>query len=223
MSARSSKWLLLVVLAAPSASAQFRLKQSVVITAPLQLPRWLVADSCTLAMLFATNEVFRKKAEERMARMEELTFDAGSTAIVDELDSTCVYVTVKPDGPAGWVHNSLIRQTRADEIRADAAARAVKARREAAEKVDATKPLQLIDSSGTYNASSTTITGRVRNNTGRTFRYAQITFSLFDSDGTRVGTALANINDLGPGEIWKFRAIGLVASKSFALGSVTGN
>jgi hypothetical protein len=35
----------------------------------------------------------------------------------------------------------------------------------------------------------------------------QITYNLYDESGARVGTALANINDLEAGGSWKFRAV----------------
>jgi hypothetical protein len=50
------------------------------------------------------------------------------------------------------------------------------------------------------------ITGTVRNNSGRAYRYAQITFTLYDASGAQVGTALANIANLEVGGRWKFRA-----------------
>jgi hypothetical protein len=36
---------------------------------------------------------------------------------------------------------------------------------------------------------------------------AQISFSLYDDSGAQVGTAIANINGLEPGNKWKFEAI----------------
>jgi hypothetical protein len=52
----------------------------------------------------------------------------------------------------------------------------------------------------------TTITGTVKNEGGN-LSYAQITFSLLDSSGAQVGSALANINNLRAGGRWKFEAM----------------
>jgi hypothetical protein len=53
-----------------------------------------------------------------------------------------------------------------------------------------------------------TITGRVRNNTTKTYSYTQITFNLYNASGEQVGTALANVNGVEPGAVWRFSAIG---------------
>jgi hypothetical protein len=57
---------------------------------------------------------------------------------------------------------------------------------------------------GQYNRF---IEGRVRNNTGRTYNLAQISIKLLDKSGNVVGSAMDNVNNLGPGEVWKFSAI----------------
>lgn len=48
--------------------------------------------------------------------------------------------------------------------------------------------------------------GAVRNNSAETLPYAQITFDLYDKSGARVGTAMANIENLGATQEWKFNA-----------------
>ena len=50
------------------------------------------------------------------------------------------------------------------------------------------------------------ITGEVINRRGQKLKYVQITFNLYDEGGAQVGTALANINGLEPGNRWKFKA-----------------
>jgi hypothetical protein len=50
------------------------------------------------------------------------------------------------------------------------------------------------------------IKGTVHNPSTRTFSLATISFDLFDKSGARVGTALDNINNLAPGQAWKFKA-----------------
>ena len=67
--------------------------------------------------------------------------------------------------------------------------------------------LELLESSGSSNDFSTSNTGRIRNNTSQKYTYVQVLFNVFDSNQNRVGTALSNINNLGPGEVWKFKAI----------------
>lgn len=54
-----------------------------------------------------------------------------------------------------------------------------------------------------YSAS---ISGVAKNNTGKDLSYVQIEFSVYDSAGNNVGTALANINNLGAGDTWRFEA-----------------
>ncbi len=54
-----------------------------------------------------------------------------------------------------------------------------------------------------YSAS---ITGVAKNNTGRDLSYVQIEFSVYDSAGNNLGTAVANINNLGVGDTWRFDA-----------------
>lgn len=54
-----------------------------------------------------------------------------------------------------------------------------------------------------YSAS---ILGVAKNNTGKDLSYVQIEFSVYDSAGNNVGTALANINNLGAGDTWRFEA-----------------
>ena len=51
------------------------------------------------------------------------------------------------------------------------------------------------------------ISGTIKNNTNRKQSYAQVTFGVYDKHGNKVDTALDNINNLGPGETWSFKAI----------------
>ncbi|MCE5200866.1 MAG: FxLYD domain-containing protein [Armatimonadota bacterium] len=50
------------------------------------------------------------------------------------------------------------------------------------------------------------IAGNVINNSDNTYSYAEIEFNVYDDNNNRVGTAMDNINNLGPHETWKFRA-----------------
>lgn len=51
------------------------------------------------------------------------------------------------------------------------------------------------------------IIGEVTYNGEETLSYASINFDLFDSFGRRVGSAIDNINNLHPGDVWRFKAI----------------
>ncbi len=50
-------------------------------------------------------------------------------------------------------------------------------------------------------------TGILKNNTDSDKSYIQITFAVKDKDGNKLGTAMANINNLKAGETWKFEAM----------------
>lgn len=69
---------------------------------------------------------------------------------------------------------------------------------------------------------STYISGVVKNNTSKKYSYVQITFALFDKDGNKVGTALANVNSLDAGETWKFEALALKDFSTYKLDEITG-
>lgn len=68
--------------------------------------------------------------------------------------------------------------------------------------------LEVSDLNMTTDDFSTTITGKITNNTDKTYSYVQVTFSLYDSEGALLGTALANVNNLEGGGVWKFEAVG---------------
>jgi hypothetical protein len=68
---------------------------------------------------------------------------------------------------------------------------------------------------------STYILGIVKNNTQKKYSYVQITFALFDKDGNKVGTAMANMNGFGPGETWKFEALALKDFSTYKLDEIT--
>jgi len=50
------------------------------------------------------------------------------------------------------------------------------------------------------------IEGVVRNISGKTFSYVQITYTIFDAQGNQIGTAIDTINNLGAGNTWRFSA-----------------
>ena len=73
---------------------------------------------------------------------------------------------------------------------------------------------------------SYTITGSIKNNTDKQYSYVQVTFNLYDADGAQIGSALANINNLEPNGLWKFKAIGSLGDgksvASYKLMEITG-
>lgn len=50
------------------------------------------------------------------------------------------------------------------------------------------------------------VTGEIRNNTNRKYSYVQVEIGLY-SDDALVGSTLDNVNNLEPGQVWKFKAI----------------
>ena len=57
-----------------------------------------------------------------------------------------------------------------------------------------------------YLGYSTTIKGLAKNNSKKNYSYASVEFSVYDSAGNNLGTALANINNLASGDSWSFEA-----------------
>jgi hypothetical protein len=51
------------------------------------------------------------------------------------------------------------------------------------------------------------LVGRVKNNSSRDYSYVQISINLYDKGKALVGSTMTNVNDLGSGEIWKFKAM----------------
>ena len=49
------------------------------------------------------------------------------------------------------------------------------------------------------------VTGQVKNNTDKNYSYVQVEINLLNGDAV-VGSTLDNLNNLAPGQIWKFKA-----------------
>ena len=77
-----------------------------------------------------------------------------------------------------------------------------------------------------YLGYSATITGVAENTSGKNLSYASVEFSIYDASGNNLGTALANINNLGEGDTWRFEAtlfsFPSTRPTSFKLVDVTG-
>lgn len=65
------------------------------------------------------------------------------------------------------------------------------------------------DSIGTHY-----IEGTVTNSNEKDYSYVQIDFVCYDKEGINLGTAMANTNNLGANETWKFKAMGLFSDKT---------
>lgn len=82
--------------------------------------------------------------------------------------------------------------------------------------------MELVKHSGEVGDFAITITGSLKNNCGKSFRYIQVIYKIYDSDGSTTGSALANMNNLGDGETWKFKAISTSRGTRFKLDQITG-
>ena len=51
------------------------------------------------------------------------------------------------------------------------------------------------------------VTGVIKNNTDSDRSFVQVTFPCYDKDGNKLGDALDNVQDLGAGKTWKFKAM----------------
>lgn len=81
--------------------------------------------------------------------------------------------------------------------------------------------LKLVESHKCYSDFGTkAICGTVRNESNHTYRYAEISFNLYDSNNNLVGSTLTNINNIDAGRIWKFQAF--VAEDDAVSYKVTG-
>lgn len=73
------------------------------------------------------------------------------------------------------------------------------------------------------NQYSRYICGTVRNNSNKKYSYVQITFAMYDEKGNKVGSALANVNNLDSGETWSFEALSTyTGAGSYKLDELTG-
>lgn len=98
-----------------------------------------------------------------------------------------------------------------------------------AKKADSPPPepqkpdLEILSQHGSGDESSIKITGKIRNNTSKSYSYAEVTFTLYDREGNQVGTAMANINNLEPSATWKYEAIGMGNVARFKVSEITGH
>jgi hypothetical protein len=92
------------------------------------------------------------------------------------------------------------------------------ARPEPAQCLDFVSPPQ-----GEVNEYSTRISGVIKNNCGRDFRFVQVSFKLYDSSGSAVGIAFTNLAGLAGGDAWRFQAQGFTPSVRFRFDQITAH
>jgi len=92
------------------------------------------------------------------------------------------------------------------------------ARLEPAQCLDFVSPPQ-----GEVNEYSTRISGVIKNNCGRDFRFVQVSFKLYDSSGSAVGIAFTNLAGLAGGDAWKFQAQGFTPAVRFRFDQITAH
>lgn len=75
---------------------------------------------------------------------------------------------------------------------------------------------------GQKDGEYATISGVVENRTLRNWRYAQISFSLYDRDGNQCGSAMGNVLSVEAGARWRFKATGIGQGwQTYKFGSMT--
>lgn len=74
------------------------------------------------------------------------------------------------------------------------------------ETIEQKSDLELISFDWKWEDGIAYVVGKVKNNTKHTYNYAQVSITLYDEDKNIVGNTLANVNDLEPDQIWKFKA-----------------
>lgn len=69
-----------------------------------------------------------------------------------------------------------------------------------------TTGLKLIETSVAYDGYSKYAVGAIQNTTNTTFGYVQVEINVYDSAGNQIGSTLANVNNLEPGSVWRYKA-----------------
>lgn len=82
--------------------------------------------------------------------------------------------------------------------------------------------LEVVEHSTESDEFTTYIVGKVKNNTGKQYKYVQVELNLYDAEGSQVGSTLDNTNNLEPGGTWKFKAVALEEFDSYKIKDVTG-
>jgi hypothetical protein len=53
------------------------------------------------------------------------------------------------------------------------------------------------------------VTGRIQNNTDKTFNYVQVEINLYDLNDNFIGSTLDNVNNFEPSTVWYFKALAI--------------
>ena len=75
-----------------------------------------------------------------------------------------------------------------------------------AELVEGSTTLRVEDNTSWDMGYTAYVRGQIKNTSSTTYDYVSVTYSLYDNNGNLIGTALDNMNYLGPGEVWSFEA-----------------
>jgi hypothetical protein len=82
--------------------------------------------------------------------------------------------------------------------------------------------LEILEHTAKSEQFASYITGKIRNNSSKTYSYAQVSINLYNGESL-VGSTLDNINNLGPNEVWEFKALVLGDNTtSYKIIEVTG-
>lgn len=74
------------------------------------------------------------------------------------------------------------------------------------EKAEKKEKLELLSYEAVSEKYSSYIVGKIKNNTNRKYSYVQIVIKLYRNDSV-VATTMDNVNNLGAGETWEFKAL----------------
>lgn len=92
-----------------------------------------------------------------------------------------------------------------------------------AEAIIAKPDLELMDKTTKYEDDSIYVVGDIRNNSQNSYSSVYVSVNLYGEDGnTRVGSAIDSIDNLGVGEIWKFKAHTSVEFKKYRVADIHG-
>ena len=138
---------------------------------------------------------------------------------IEEFDSktNMLLVEILPEAKATRARQERDRKERAEQQRLRELVEKEKRRKAAEERrlreeAAARKAANEIDFNGvvlirnSVQGTSDQITGQVENRKGRTLRYVEIKYNLYDTSGAHVGTAFTNTTGLENGRVWKFQA-----------------
>ena len=79
------------------------------------------------------------------------------------------------------------------------------------------KDYEITDTKIEKDSFSTYAVGVLKNNSDSDKSYVQVVFPVYDKSGNKVGSAMANINDLKANSTWKFKALYLGSEKNVTI------